>query len=95
MIEAGDFTSGGKEGWLRLDRAGWQCVDEAEVIGSLKTTALGRVHRTLCTHEARTYADLIHRAPTFIPGERLFPRLGRSSEPVSSSCSSNPPWTGG
>jgi CDP-6-deoxy-D-xylo-4-hexulose-3-dehydrase len=77
MIEAGDFTSGGKEGWLRLDRAGWQCVDEAEVIGSLKTTALGRVHRTLCTHEARTYADLIHRAPTFIPGRTPVPPAGK------------------
>jgi hypothetical protein len=48
MLEPGDFTAGGLSGWLRLDRAGWQYIENAQTIGSLKPAALARIHRALC-----------------------------------------------
>jgi CDP-6-deoxy-D-xylo-4-hexulose-3-dehydrase len=77
MLEATDFAVGGQSGWLRLDRVGWQYIEGAEIIGSLKPAALARVHRALCTQEARTYADLAHGAPTFVPGRTPIPPSGK------------------
>jgi CDP-6-deoxy-D-xylo-4-hexulose-3-dehydrase len=77
MLETADFTVGGVSGWLRLDRVGWQYVEGAEVMGSLTTKALGRVYRALCTQEARTYADLAHGAPAFVPGRTPVPPSGK------------------
>ncbi len=48
-IESGDFTEGGVNGWLRLDRAGWQHIGAADTLGILKPAALARVHRVLST----------------------------------------------
>jgi CDP-6-deoxy-D-xylo-4-hexulose-3-dehydrase len=77
MLEPTDFTAGGLSGWLRLDRVGWQYIERAETIGSLKPAALARVHRTLCTQEARAYADLAHGAPIFVPGRTPVPPSGK------------------
>jgi CDP-6-deoxy-D-xylo-4-hexulose-3-dehydrase len=77
MLETTDFTVGGMSGWLRLDRVGWQYIEVAETIGSLKPATLARVHRALCTQEARTYADLAHGAPTFVPGRSPVPPSGK------------------
>jgi CDP-6-deoxy-D-xylo-4-hexulose-3-dehydrase len=77
MLEPTDFAVGGLSGWLRLDRVGWQYVETAETIGSLKPAALARVHRALCTQEARTYADLAHGAPKFVPGRSPVPPSGK------------------
>lgn len=77
MLEPGDFTAGGLSGWLRLDRAGWQYIENAQTIGSLKPAALARIHRALCTQEARAYADLAHGAPRFVPGRSPVPPSGK------------------
>ncbi len=77
MLEATDFTDGGISGWLRLDRVGWQYIEGAESIGTLKPAALARVHRALCTQEARAYADLAHGSPTFVPGRTPVPPAGK------------------
>jgi len=77
MLEPTDFDIGGFAGWLRLDRVGWQYIEGAVSIGRLKTTALARVHRTLCTQEARTYAGLAHGSPTFVPGRTAVPPSGK------------------
>jgi CDP-6-deoxy-D-xylo-4-hexulose-3-dehydrase len=76
-LEAADFTSGGIAGWIRLDRAGWQYVDGPEVIGVLKSSALGRVHRALCTAEARSYAGVALSPPPFVPGRTPVPPSGK------------------
>jgi CDP-6-deoxy-D-xylo-4-hexulose-3-dehydrase len=76
-LEAADFETGGRSGWLRLDRVGWQCVEAATTLGSLKPKSLARVHRALCTQEARYYADLAHVAPPFVPGRTPVPPAGK------------------
>jgi CDP-6-deoxy-D-xylo-4-hexulose-3-dehydrase len=76
-MEPGDFLVGGMAGCLRLDRVCWQYIDGAEVIGSLKPMALARVHRALCTYEARNYANLAHVAPAFVPGRTPIPSSGK------------------
>jgi CDP-6-deoxy-D-xylo-4-hexulose-3-dehydrase len=76
-LAASDFTSGGLSGWLRLDRVGWRYVDGAQTLGSLKPASLARVHRALCTQEARTYADLAHGDKVFVPGRTPVPPSGK------------------
>jgi CDP-6-deoxy-D-xylo-4-hexulose-3-dehydrase len=76
-MEPGDFLTGGLNGCLRLDRVGWQHFDGAKTIGSLKPMALARVHRTLCTYEARSYANIAHGAKTFVPGRSAVPPSGK------------------
>jgi CDP-6-deoxy-D-xylo-4-hexulose-3-dehydrase len=76
-LEAADFASGGVAGWLRLDRVGWQYIDGAEVIGALKPATLARLHRALCTQEARSYADIAHRPAAFVPGKTAVPPSGK------------------
>lgn len=77
MLEASDFAVGGVSAWLRLDRVGWQLIAGAETAGSLKPAALARLHRALCTQEARAYAELAHRAPAFVPGRTPVPPSGK------------------
>lgn len=77
MLDRADFMSGGPAGWLRLDRVGWQHVERPEVIGALKPASLSRVHRALCTQEARTYADLAHGSRDFVPGRTPVPPSGK------------------
>lgn len=76
-LEATDFIAGGLAGWLRLDRVGWQYIEGAETIGSLKPAALARLYRALCTQEARVYADLAHGAKAFVPGRTPVPPSGK------------------
>jgi CDP-6-deoxy-D-xylo-4-hexulose-3-dehydrase len=76
-LEAADFASGGVAGWLRLDRVGWQYIDCAKVVGALKPAALARLHRTLCTQEARAYSDIAHRPMAFVPGKTPIPPSGK------------------
>jgi CDP-6-deoxy-D-xylo-4-hexulose-3-dehydrase len=76
-LEEADFESGGTCGWLRLDRLGWQSLEGARSIGVLTPKALARIHRALCTHEARAYADLVHGAPVFLPGRTPVPPAGK------------------
>jgi CDP-6-deoxy-D-xylo-4-hexulose-3-dehydrase len=76
-VEPADFASGGISGFARLDRVGWQYLAGCESIGSLKSTVLARLHRALCTNEARTYANLAHRPPTFVPGRTAVPPSGK------------------
>jgi CDP-4-dehydro-6-deoxyglucose reductase, E1 len=76
-MESSDFSIGGLAGYLRLDRVGWQYIDGAETIGSLKPLALARVHRALCTYEARSYANLVHVAQPFVPGRTPVPPSGK------------------
>jgi len=77
QLEPADFEKGDFSGWLRLDRAGWQFFDAAETVGSLKPSALARLHRALCTNEARRYSDIVHRRTEFIPGKTPVPPSGK------------------
>jgi CDP-6-deoxy-D-xylo-4-hexulose-3-dehydrase len=77
MLETNDFVAGDLSGWLRLDRAGSQYIDGAESVGSLKAAALARLHRALCTREARNYSDVAHRAMPFVPGKTPVPPSGK------------------
>jgi CDP-6-deoxy-D-xylo-4-hexulose-3-dehydrase len=76
-LEANDFTVGGLQGWIRLDRLGWQYVEGAEQIGTLRPATLARLHRALCTHEARAYADLALGPAPFVPGRTPVPSSGK------------------
>jgi CDP-6-deoxy-D-xylo-4-hexulose-3-dehydrase len=76
-LEAGDFIAGSSPGWLRLDRVGWQYIESAAAIATLKPATLARVHRLLCTQEARTYADLAHRPAPFVAGRTAVPPSGK------------------
>ena len=78
-LEPADFVSGGLTAWLRLDRVGWQYIEGAESAGMLKPAALARLHRALCTHEARSYADIAHRPAAFVPGKTAVPPSGNWS----------------
>ncbi len=77
MLEAADFAAGGLSGWLRLDRVGWQYIEGPVTVGTLKLSALSRVHRALCTQEARAYAELVHGAAAFVPGRTPVPPSGK------------------
>jgi CDP-4-dehydro-6-deoxyglucose reductase, E1 len=77
LLEASDFSAGGGSAWLRLDRVGWQYIEGAETIGTLKPAVLARIHRALCTSEARSYANLAHGAPLFVPGRTPVPPSGK------------------
>ena len=76
-LETSDFEIGGIGGWLRLDRVGWQFIQDAQTVGSLKPTTMARLHRALCTQEARAYADVAHGAPQFVPGRTSVPPAGK------------------
>lgn len=76
-LEAADFREQGLAGWLRLDRLGWQYVEHVELVGALKPNALARVHRALCTAEARAYADLAHAPTAFVAGRTPVPPSGK------------------
>jgi CDP-6-deoxy-D-xylo-4-hexulose-3-dehydrase len=77
LLQEADFSTGARPGWLRLDRVGWQNLCDARVTGTLKATTLARVHRALCTQEARSYADLAHGAAPFVPGRTAVPPSGK------------------
>jgi hypothetical protein len=76
-LEPSDFTQGGSAGWLRLDRVGWQYIESAAIVGILKPAALARLHRALCTQEARSYADIALREAPFVPGRTPVPPSGK------------------
>ncbi|HWS65303.1 MAG TPA: lipopolysaccharide biosynthesis protein RfbH [Steroidobacteraceae bacterium] len=76
-MEPGDFAVGGLSGWVRLDRVGWQYIADAEVAGTLKPSALARLHRALCTQEARAYSDIAHCPTEFVPGKTPIPPSGK------------------
>ena len=76
-VDPADYAAGGPTGWLRLDRIGWRSVESAELLGTLKPAALARLHRTLCTHEARSYADVAHVPAPFVPGRSVVPPSGK------------------
>jgi len=76
-VDTTDFTVGGMAGWVRLDRVGWQHIDSAHHVGTLKPVALARLHRLLCAREARAYADIAHRPALFIPGKTPVPPSGK------------------
>jgi len=77
MLQEADFTAGARAGWLRLDRVGWQDLNGAYSAGDLKAKTLARVHRALCTEEAKTYADLSHGPVPFVPGKTAVPPSGK------------------
>ncbi len=84
MLETADFSSGGMNAWLRLDRIGWQTLDGTgtegtgtETIAVLKMGTLARVHRALCTDEARSYANIAHHPAEFRPGKTVVPPAGK------------------
>jgi CDP-6-deoxy-D-xylo-4-hexulose-3-dehydrase len=77
MLQEADFRAGAKLGWLRLDRVGWQSLAGMHASGELKATTLARLHRSLCTQEARSYADLAHGAVPFVPGKSAVPPSGK------------------
>ena len=52
-------------------------MESAELLGTLKPAALARVHRSLCTHEARSYADVAHVPAPFVPGRSVVPPSGK------------------
>jgi len=76
-LEPADFTAGGMNGWVRLDRLGWQYVEAPEATGALKAAALARLHRALCTHEARSYAQVALAPTAFVPGRTAVPPSGK------------------
>ncbi|HTP40600.1 MAG TPA: lipopolysaccharide biosynthesis protein RfbH, partial [Steroidobacteraceae bacterium] len=77
LLESGDFESGGRAGWLRLDRTGWQQLQDAEALGTLRPSVMAKVHRLLCTQEARQYSAIAHRAQKFVPGRSVIPPSGK------------------
>ncbi len=76
-LEPADFTQGGLAGWLRLDRVAWHYLDSATAIGTLKPAVLARLHRVLCTQEARSYSEVAHRSAPFVPGRTPVPPSGK------------------
>ncbi len=76
-VDLADYGAVGPTGWLRLDRIGWRSVGSAELLGTLKPAALARLHRALCTHEARSYADVAHVPAPFVPGRTVVPPSGK------------------
>ncbi len=76
-VDPADFAVGTATGWLRLDRLGWRYVVGARTIGTLKPAAMARLHRLLCTHEARTYAEIAHAPAAFVPGRSVVPPSGK------------------
>jgi CDP-6-deoxy-D-xylo-4-hexulose-3-dehydrase len=76
-VEPGDFTAGGSSGWIRLDRLGWHHLQAAERTGTLKAAVLARLHRALCSYEARSYAGLAHAPTPFVPGRTAVPASGK------------------
>ena len=77
MLESSDFSNGSAAGWLRLDRVGWHFIDNPRAVGALKTTSLARVHRFLCAHEARAYAEVAMAPQPFIPSRTPVPPAGK------------------
>jgi len=77
MLESSDFSSGSATGWLRLDRVGWQYLDGPKAVGALKPAALARVHRALCTQEARSYAAVAMAPTAFVPSRTPVPPAGK------------------
>ncbi len=77
MLESSDFTQGSATGWVRLDRAGWQYIDDPKAVGALKPAALARLHRVLCTQEARSYAAVAMAPQTFVPSRTPVPPAGK------------------
>jgi CDP-6-deoxy-D-xylo-4-hexulose-3-dehydrase len=77
MLESSDFSAGSATGWVRLDRVGWQYIDAPNAVGVLKPAALGRLHRALCTQEARNYAAVVMTPQAFVPGRTPVPPAGK------------------
>jgi CDP-6-deoxy-D-xylo-4-hexulose-3-dehydrase len=88
-LAADDFSAGGPpegtadgpaeghSGWLRLDRTGWQQLAGGKSVGTVRPSVMARVHRALCTQEARNYSAIAHRAQTFAPGKSVIPPSGK------------------
>jgi CDP-6-deoxy-D-xylo-4-hexulose-3-dehydrase len=77
MLESSDFIAESAAGWVRLDRVGWQYIDSPKAVGTLKPAALARLHRALCTQEARSYADVAMAAQAFVPSRTPVPPAGK------------------
>jgi CDP-4-dehydro-6-deoxyglucose reductase, E1 len=77
MLQEADFIAGAHVGWLRLDRVGWQDLRGHAASGTLKASTLARLHRALCTQEAKSYADVAHGAAPFVPGRSAVPPSGK------------------
>ena len=76
-LEASDFVAEAVLGWLRLDRVSWEFIDNTQCIATIKPSTLARIHRVLCVHEARSYADLAHRPAMFVAGRTPVPPSGK------------------
>lgn len=76
-LQAADFVTGGRAGWLRLDRAGWQRLDGETLLGTLRPGMLAKLYRALCVSEAQAYAGIAHRAQPFVPGKSVVPPSGK------------------
>jgi CDP-6-deoxy-D-xylo-4-hexulose-3-dehydrase len=77
MLESSDFSSGTINGWCRLDRVGWQRMENPKAVGILKPAPLARLHRALCAQEARAYAEVAMAPTAFIPGRTPVPPAGK------------------
>jgi CDP-4-dehydro-6-deoxyglucose reductase, E1 len=76
-VQPSDYEGQGNSGWLRLDRAGWQYIEQPQAVAKLTAKFMERVFRALCTQEAKTYADLAHAPKTFVPGRTPVPPSGK------------------
>jgi CDP-6-deoxy-D-xylo-4-hexulose-3-dehydrase len=76
-LELADYLGNGIAGWVRLDRIGWRRIESAALAGTLKPAALARMHRMLCSQEARNFADIAMRHAPFIPGRTVIPPSGK------------------
>jgi CDP-6-deoxy-D-xylo-4-hexulose-3-dehydrase len=77
MLNSSDFSTGGRPGWLRLDRTGWADLAGARASGLLKPATLAQVHRVLCTQEAKNYAGIALAAAPFVAGRTAVPPSGK------------------
>ena len=79
MLASSDFAAGSAAGWVRLDRVGWQYIDDPKTLGVLKAATLARLHRALCAQEARNYADVAMTPQAFVAGRTPVPPAGQST----------------
>jgi hypothetical protein len=77
LLESSDFTAGAAPGWVRFDRVGWQYIDDPATVGALKAAALARLHRLLCSQEARSYAAVAMAPQAFVPSRTPVPPAGK------------------
>jgi CDP-6-deoxy-D-xylo-4-hexulose-3-dehydrase len=77
LLESSDFAHGAGSGWVRLDRVGSQYIDSPVPVGTLKPAALARLHRILCSQEARNYAAVAMAPQAFVPSRTPVPPAGK------------------